>query len=82
MTCFGHRRIILGVDPESGVHLRGLAPRLDAREAERRAQEGRPMVSWYPGDAPLFGGRIIDSPRDGTSLTFDEVQAEVLAFGA
>jgi hypothetical protein len=82
MASFGPARAILGVDPERGIHLRGLGPALNEREAKKRAAAGRPFpFSWYEGDCPFFDYRIIDSPQDGTALSPDEVLDAVLAFG-
>jgi len=83
MTSFGPSRIILGVDPERGVNLRGLGPVLNAREEAKREAAGRPFdYPWYEGDCPFFDYRIIDSPQDGTVLAPDDVLDAVLAFGA
>ncbi len=82
MTSFGTKRYILGVDPEKGVNLKGLGDRLNEKEQEKRAQAGRPMpFRWYDGNCPFFNFRIIDSPRDGTSLSHDEIVNCVLDFG-
>jgi len=82
MTTFGDDRFILGVDPDRGIHLKGLGPRLNLKELEKRTAAGRPAgPPWYTGDNAFFDYRIIDSPRDGTSLTTGDVMAIVLAFG-
>jgi hypothetical protein len=70
MTQFGDDRFILGVDPDRGIHLKGLGTRLNLKELEKRTAAGRPAgPPWYEGDNAFFDYRIIDSPRDGTSLT-------------
>jgi hypothetical protein len=82
LSRFGTSRFILGVDPTAGVHLRGLGTILNARETSRRAELGRPAgPSWYEGDCPFFGHRIVDSPQDGSDLTAPEVLAALLEFG-
>ncbi len=82
MAGFGSDRYILGVDHFSGVSLRGLGPRLDARESAARASRGLPPGErWYDGNAPFFAYRIVDTPRGGTALAYDDVVAELKAFG-
>jgi len=82
MTKFGEDRFILGVDPDRGIHLKGLGPRLNLKELEKRTAAGRPAgPPWYAGDNAFFDYRIIDSPRDGTSLQPAEVLDTLLAFG-
>ncbi|MFQ6039181.1 MAG: hypothetical protein ACE5LV_11260 [Candidatus Aminicenantales bacterium] len=74
MTNFGNTRYILGVDPEAGVHLKGLGDMLNAREAAKREAEGRAFPRlWFDGNAPFFNFRIIDSPQDGTVLSHREI---------
>jgi hypothetical protein len=80
LTNFANKRYILGVDPEKGVNLKGLGDILNEKESERRAQAGRPQTfRWYEGNCPFFNYRIIDSPRDGTSLSPNEI-VELLSF--
>jgi hypothetical protein len=82
MTKFGDNRFILGVNPERGIHLKGLGTLLNDKEKEIRAALGQPEgAPWYEGANAFFDYRIIDSPRDGTSLTLDEVLETVLVFG-
>lgn len=74
MTNFGNTRFILGVDPEMGIHLKGLGDLLNQKEAERRKREGRAFTQrWYDGNCPLFDFRIIDSPQDISSLSYREI---------
>lgn len=74
MTNFGNTRFILGVDPEMGIHLKGLGDLLNQKEAGRRKQEDRPFtLRWYDGNCPLFNFRIIDSPQDISSLSHREI---------
>jgi hypothetical protein len=81
MTNFGNTRYILGVDPEMGIYLKGLADLLNHKEAEQRRQEGRPFTErWYDGNCPLFNFRIIDSPQDISSLSHQEIVDTVMNF--
>jgi len=83
MTDFGNQRYIIGVDPMTGIFLKGLGSRLNLAEARRRAEAGRPFPHrWYEGDCPFFNYRIIDSPQDGSVLVHQEVVGEVLQFSA
>lgn len=83
LTFFRNRRIVMGVDIDSGVNLKGLGGRLNELESEKRRGEGRDeRTRWYEGDCPLFDFRIIDSPQDGTSLGNEDVIKAVLEFGA
>lgn len=81
LTNLGHRRFIIGVDPEAGVNLRGLGHLLNQREKEKREKLGRPVMErWYEGNCPFFDYRIIDSPQDGPALNQQEVLEAVLEF--
>lgn len=74
VTSFGGQRYILGVDPRSGVNLRGLGARLDQMERKAREVQGKPMTrAWYEGNCPFFNYRIVDSPQDGTALSHRDV---------
>jgi hypothetical protein len=74
LTNFGNQRYILGVDPDKGVHLRGLGGLLNRKEAQKREASGRPFpLCWYEGNCPFFNFRIIDSPQDGTFLSQLEI---------
>jgi len=82
LTNFGNERYILGVDPEKGVNLRGLADLLNARESGKRAARGKPPgMRWYDGNCPFFNFRIIVSPQDGTTLIHEEVASCLMVFG-
>ncbi|MFC2163833.1 hypothetical protein ACFLT2_02405 [Acidobacteriota bacterium] len=82
MTNFGNKKYILGVDPERGIYLKGLGDLLNQKEEERRTAEDRTMdFRWYDGNCPFFNYRIVDSPQDGTSLTYDEIIETILFFG-
>jgi hypothetical protein len=83
LTDYGQARFVLGVDPEAGIDLRGLAPLLDDRERRARAAAGRADgLLWYDGNCPLFRYRIIASPPDATALTLADVIETVLRFSA
>lgn len=74
MSNFGNQRYILGVDPEKGVNLRGLADLLNQKEEKKRNERGRSLdYNWYNGNCPFFNFRIIDSPQDGPSLSHTEI---------
>lgn len=83
LTCFGNYRYILGVDPDRGVNLKGLGDLLNQKEQERRKYANRPFTfRWYDGNCPFFNYRIIDSPQDGPSLSFQEIVRLVIQFGS
>lgn len=87
-------RAILSVKPESGLMLRGLGDVLDFHETGTRLRrEGRDTRlegsqrpgytnadPWYDGRSHVF--TIVDSPREGTVLTADEVEALALDYSA
>jgi len=82
MSGLSRDRFLLGVDPEEGVNLGGLASRLDLKEEEKRGRLKVPPSSpWYGGDCAFFERRIVASPREGTVLTQTEVLDAVLEFG-
>ncbi|MEZ4525689.1 MAG: adenylate/guanylate cyclase domain-containing protein [Desulfobacterales bacterium] len=78
-------RFVISVDPESGCNLEGLGEVLEKQEFEKREKEGKPRPAeprrfpannadpWYFGWGHAF--TIVDSPREGTILTAEEVQA-------
>ncbi len=81
LTSFGGKRFIIGVDPESQVNLKGLGSLLNQKEQKKREQNGRPSGErWYEGNCPFFDYRIIDSPQDGPSLSYQEVVDTVFEF--
>lgn len=81
----GRNRFIISVDPESGTNLRGLGEILEKWECEKRKTLGkeRPIHPirppsdnadpWYFGQGHHY--TIVDSPRDGTVLTAEEVKS-------
>jgi hypothetical protein len=74
LTNFGNQRYVLGVDPDKGVHLKGLGSLLNREESQRRSASGRSfLLPWYEGNCPFFNYRIIDSPQDGTLLSQREI---------
>jgi len=82
MSRFGSARFMLGVEPSSGVNLRGLGGMINRREQAKRAALGQAAgYSWYEGDNAFFGYRIIDTPRDGTVLEAADILDALLAFG-
>lgn len=81
LSNYGGRRFIIGVDPEVGVNLKGLGSLLNKKESQKRERTGRPITErWYEGNCPFFNYRIIDSPRDGPSLTHLEVRETIFDF--
>lgn len=81
MTNLGGRRFILGVDPESGVNLKGLGALLNQKEKQKRESSGRPVSErWYEGNCPFFDYRIIDSPQDGPALNHQDVMEALFQF--
>ncbi|MFQ6082128.1 MAG: hypothetical protein ACE5WD_02075 [Candidatus Aminicenantia bacterium] len=81
LTNFWNKRYILGVDPECGVNLKGLGDLLNQKEEQRRKELEKSFSSkWYDGNCPFFNFRIIDSPKQGTALTHQEVVQTVLDF--
>jgi len=81
----GRNRFIISVDPESGTNLKGLGEILEKRESEKRKALGkerpihpvRPPADnadpWYFGQGHRY--TIVDSPRDGSVLTAEEVKS-------
>jgi len=81
LTNFWNKRYILGVDPESGIYLKGLGDLLNKREKEKREKTGKTLNNkWYDGNCPFFNFRIIDSPKDGTVLTHQEILETLFDF--
>lgn len=81
LTFFGMKRVIMGVDIEAGVNLKGLAEVLNEKEKEKRLKAGYPVVNWYDGNCPLFNFRIIDSPQNMTFLSDQEIRSILFEFG-
>lgn len=79
---------IISVDPGSGLSLKGLGAALERRETRRREELGLPREGpprpgyrnadpWYDGRGDLHAFTIVASPREGTVLAPDEVEAVV-----
>ncbi|WP_295387730.1 hypothetical protein [uncultured Thiodictyon sp.] len=79
-------RIILSIQPDLGLWLKGLGQVLEEAETARRRQLGcerqgapRPGYAgpdpWYDGRSPLHGYTIVDAPHGGTVLDATQVRA-------
>lgn len=80
----GAHRFVLSVNPASNVCLKGLGSRLQMAEMKKRRQLGKEFLGenrpgfdspdpWYDGRSPLHRYTIVDSPRQGTIMTENEV---------
>ena len=80
----GSRRCVISVDPQAPYHLEGLGDLLEIAETRKRTTLSleRPGASrpgydnpdpWYDGRNPLHGYTIVDSPRAGTVLSWEEI---------
>lgn len=78
------RRVILSVKPDGDVYLKGLGDALNEAEKQRREalgitldepiREGYDMQDpWYDGRNPSHNYTIIDAPRRGSELDFEEI---------
>jgi len=80
----GRRRVVISVDPELNLHLRGLGAALEAAEKRKRERIGNPRPEeprrfdtdnsdpWYFGWGHEY--TIVDAPERGTVLTAKEVE--------
>lgn len=79
-----HKRTIISVAPDTGICLKSLGERLQQAEMSNRAElgqvikgENRPGYDspdpWYDGRNALHQYTILDSPRAGTVLAWDEI---------
>lgn len=77
-------RIVISVPPSMRGALRGLGRALEEAESKKRGEAkfrpGPPrwpdvdnIDPWYDGRSPLHAYTIVDSPREGSVLTVDEV---------
>lgn len=83
------RRFVISVDPHSHVYLKGLGEMLEREEVRKRSElgmerEGPPRPGydgpdpWYDGRNPLHSYTIVDTPRDGTVLTWEEIKTLIM----
>lgn len=90
---YDHKRYVISVDPQSPYTLKGLGDLLEAAETEKRRQlgcerRGEPRPGylspdpWYDGRNPLHNYTIVDTPRNGTVLTQEEILALVAEYCA
>jgi hypothetical protein len=81
---YSPRRTVISVSPESNVFLKGLGDLLENAETEKRrtlnlVRQGKNRRGydspdpWYDGRSPLHGYTIIDSPREGSILSREEI---------
>ncbi|MDW3229903.1 MAG: hypothetical protein PHQ48_08710 [Acidobacteriota bacterium] len=83
LTNLSNKRYIMGVDPEAGVNLKGLGALLNQKEKQKRDlinSNSPSSASWYEGNCPFFNYRIIDSPQDGSALSYQEILDLVIQF--
>lgn len=89
-------KVILSVDPKSNLCLKGLGAYLETAECEKEIQLGiekfwrersskRFEDSWCDNLDPWFDGRsfdytIVDSPREGSLLTIDEIKDKFIDY--
>ena len=90
---YDFKRYIISVDPQSPYTLKGLGDLLEAAETEKRRRLGAERVGdprpgyaspdpWYDGRNPLHNFTIVDTPRGGTVLTWEEILAILSEYGA
>lgn len=88
---FGNRRYIISVDSLSPYYLKGLGELLEIAETEKRKaigqeQKGDPKPGynspdpWYDGRNPFHNYGIVDTPWNGTVLTWKEIIAVIEAY--
>ena len=89
---YEYERYIISVDPQSPYYLRGLGDLLEKAEIRKRKvlgkeRQGEPRPGynspdpWYDGRNPLHNYTIVDTPRGGTVLTWEEIMAVIEDFG-
>lgn len=89
---YGNERYVISTDPQSPFYLKGLGDRLETAEVGKRKRLGqerrgapRPGYAspdpWYDGRNPLHNYTIVDTPRNGTVLTWEEVLGVVEGYG-
>lgn len=85
------QRFVLSTDPNSDVYLKGLGDLLEQAETEKRKTLGLERVGenrpgygssdpWYDGRSPLHHYTIIDSPKAGTVMRFEEVKKLTVSY--
>ncbi len=88
---FGNRRYIISVDSLSPYYLKGLGELLDIAETEKRKAQGREQKGdpkpgynspdpWYDGRNPFHNYGIVDTPWNGTVLTWEEIVAVIQSY--
>ena len=88
---FNNKRYIISVDPEKNFYLKGLGDILNKAEQEKRIlnkvkiiEKNRPGYNmpdpWYDGRNKLHNYTIIDTPRNGTLLTWDEIKNIIFGY--
>lgn len=86
---YHHKRYIISVDPQSPYYLKGLGDLLEKFETKKRKELGKERLGktrpgytspdpWYDGRNPLHNYTIVDTPKNGTVLTWEEIQ-EIIA---
>ena len=90
---YNHERYIISVDPQSPYYLKGLGDLLEEAEVGKRAalgkeRRGEPRPGygspdpWYDGRNPLHNYTIVDTPRGGTVLDWEEIQEIIKQYGS
>ncbi|MDW3229896.1 MAG: hypothetical protein PHQ48_08675 [Acidobacteriota bacterium] len=81
LTNLSNKRYIMGVDPEAGVNLKGVGALLNQKEKQKRDLiNSLSSARWYEGNCPFFNYKIIDSPQDGSALSYQEILDLVIQF--
>jgi len=89
---YKHKRYIISVDPQSPYYLKGLGELLEKAETTKRKalgkeRQGEPRPGygspdpWYDGRNTLHNYTIVDTPRCGTVLTWEEIQQIIVRYG-
>jgi len=90
---FGNERYVISLDPQSPYYLKGLGDLLEEAENRKRKRlcrervgENRPGYDspdpWYDGRNPLHNYTIVDTPRSGTVLTWEEIKEIIYRFSS
>ena len=89
---YDNKRYVISADPQTQFYLKGLGDLLEEVEKKKRKalgmeRQGQPRPGytssdpWYDGRDSFHNYTIIDTPRNGTLLTWDEIQKIVLQYG-